>query len=48
MEPLVFIKWIMGEKFSIEEIDSMLGFPRVRSNTDITSSLIRKRSELTK
>ena len=48
MEPLVFIKWIMGEKFSIEEIDSMLGYPRVRSNTDITSSLIRKRSELTK
>jgi len=48
IEPLVFIKWIMGEKFSIEEIDSMLGYPRVRSNTDITSSLIRKRSELTK
>ena len=46
LEPLHFIKWVMEEKLNIQEIDSMLGHPRVRSNTDITSTLIRKRHEL--
>ncbi len=46
MEPLLFIKWIMDERFNVQEIDSMLGHPRVRANTDITSTLIRKRHEI--
>jgi len=48
MDPFIFVKWVMEEKFNVEEIDSMLGYHRVRSNTDITSTLIRKRHDLTK
>jgi hypothetical protein len=43
MTPILFIKWLISEKFNEGEIDYMLGHPRIMRNPDIRAALLQKR-----